>query len=439
MRKIFLIAQREYAQVVKKKSFLVGILLTPALMGSFMLLPAWFANRGASNTLHLAVIDQGGEGMGNDFARSLNEYKLENSDKPYYSVDGVFEVSAADSARFRVVYDSLSTAIANKDIKYFLVVKPGVISFPNDSMFLVADNEDFRSVGRFETQLSNLVSSSRLRQSKINLPVDSILALTRRIDLARRDTTGQAIDPRVKLFASFTIVMIIYMMILTYGQTVMRSVIDEKTSRIMEVMVSSVSPFQLMAGKLVGLGAAAFTQVAVWIVLGIVMLGVSTSMAIQIDPSIMRVVFNPFMVVSFALFLVGGYFLYSTMFALLGSIVNSDKEAQNFLFPIVIMLVLPVMIGMSIMQDPNSTLAVTLSLIPFFSPTMMVMRIAVLAPTATTLSPFSGILAQAILSFGLLALAVIGMIWLSGRIFRVGILMYGKRPTLPEIIKWVRY
>ncbi len=439
MRKIWLIAQREYAQVVKKKSFIIGILLTPAMMAVFMLLPAWLANRSSSDTLQLAVIDQGGQGIGRRFAMSLDTIKLADNVTHYYKVTQVFEFSNNDTSRFRFLYDSLSGAVSARTIRYFLVVKPMAERAPSDSMFLVANNEDFKSIGRFETSLSNIVSSARLTESSINLPVDSVLKLTERIDLARRDTTGQAVDPQVRLFASFIIVMIIYMMILTYGQTVMRSVIDEKSSRIMEVMVSSVTPFQLMAGKLFGLGAAAFTQLAVWIVLGLLMLGVSGALSLHIDPSIMRVVFNPILVIFFSLFLLGGYLLFSTLFAVIGSVVNSDKEAQNFLFPIVMVLILPVILGMSIMQDPNSVMATTLSFIPFFSPTMMVMRIAVIAPTMTGVGGMTGILGQAILSFALLVLAIIGMIWLSARIFRVGILMYGKRPTLPEIIKWVKY
>jgi ABC-2 type transport system permease protein len=436
---MWLIAQREYAQVVKKKSFIIGIFLTPALMAAFMLLPAWFANKSAADTEAVAIIDQGGEGIGRQFAESLKEYKLDKIDKPYYKVAGTFELPAGDTDRYRVVYDSLAAVMSERELKYFLVVRPAAAKAPNDSLILVTNNEDFRSMGRFETQLSNIVSSIRLKESSINLPVDSVLKLTEHIDLRRRDTTGTAVDFRVKYFGAMIIVMLIYMMVLMYGQTVMRSVIEEKNSRIMEVMVSSVSPFQLMAGKLIGLGGAALTQVAIWIALGLAMLTASGALALQLDPSVLRVVFNPMVVVFFALFLIGGYFLYSTLFALIGSLVNNEKEAQNFMWPIVLSLVLPLMIGISVVQDPSSTLAVTLSLIPFFSPTMMTMRIIFMAPTTTEYSLFSGILGQAILAFILLVLAIILMVWIVGKIFRVGILMYGKRPTLPEIIKWVKY
>lgn len=437
MGKTLIILKREYAQIVQKKSFILGILLTPVIMALFMLLPAWLADKKAIDPEPIAIMDAGGEGIGEQFAAALDKYRLDDG-RPYYKVKQTF-TSFEGPARFQQIYDSLSLDIADLGVRYFLVIRPAAAAVPNDSIFLVANNEDFRSMSRFETELSNIVSSKRLKASTVNLPIDSVLALTARIDLSRRDTTGSAVDFRVKYFSALVFVMLIYMMIFGYGQTVMRSVIDEKNSRIMEVMVSSVTPFQLMAGKLLGLGAAALTQVAIWIVLGLGMLGFSNSMAIQIDPSIMRVVFSPMIVVFFALFLISGYLLYSAVFALLGSIVNSEKEAQNFMFPVVICLILPMMVGLAVVQDPNSTLAVTLSMIPFIAPTMMVMRIVFIAPTTTEFSLFSGILGQSILSFLLVVVAIIGMVWLCAKIFRIGILMYGKRPTLPEIIKWIKY
>jgi len=134
-----------------------------------------------------------------------------------------------------------------------------------------------------------------------------------------------------------------------------------------------------------------------------------------------------------------GYILYSTIFSLIGSIVNNEKEAQAFIFPVTMSLILPVMIGIHIVQEPNSTLSLALSYIPFFAPTTMMMRIIFVAPTVTEYSFFSGILGESILSFLILVVSTLIIIWLTARIFRVGILMYGKRPTLPEIVKWIKY
>ena len=144
-------------------------------------------------------------------------------------------------------------------------------------------------------------------------------------------------------------------------------------------------------------------------------------------------------VVFFVLFMIVGYLLFSTIFALIGSIVNNEKEAQSFIFPITMSLILPVMVGIHIVQEPNSTLSLALSYIPFFAPTTMMMRIIFLAPTVTEYSLFSGILGESILSFIILVISTLIVIWLTAKIFRIGILMYGKRPTLPELVKWIKY
>jgi ABC-2 type transport system permease protein len=219
----------------------------------------------------------------------------------------------------------------------------------------------------------------------------------------------------------------------------MRSVIEEKGSRIMEVLMSSVSPFQLMMGKVLGLGAATFTTLLIWAALGVLFYFGKGSMVGGDTTAVEQMIFNPAIAVIFILNMVVGYLLYSTLFALVGSIVNSEKEAQGFVMPIVMMLMLPVIVGIAIIQEPNGTLATTISMIPFFAPTMMTMRAIFVIPSLTHISVFSGIIAQAGISLILMALTTVAMIWVTGRIFRIGILMYGKRPTLPEVVKWVKY
>ncbi len=436
MSKFWVVFKREYAQVVKKKSFLIGIFLTPALMAGFMLLPAMLANKKSSVAEKLAVIDQSGRGVGQSFVESLKQYTLDDSGKPYYDVIGIYELSDAENDRFSALEDSLRESIVGEELKYFLVIKPGA-HLCDTCMYLVTNSDNFRSIDRFESRLSDILSAARLQDSDVNLGIDSVLSLTRRLNLPTRDAKGLSLPFMVKYMGALIFVMLMFGMILGYGQMVMRSVIEEKTSRIMEVLVSSVTPFQLMLGKILGLGAATFTQAAVWVILGA---GIySMRGMVNIDDSIDRLVFNPAIVIFFVLFLITGYLLFSTIFAFIGSIVNSEKEAQNFVFPITMSLVMPVMIGIYIIQEPNSTLSVVLSMIPFFTPTMMTMRLIFLAPTLESYSLFSGIMMQASIGFIIVVLSVIGMIWLTSKVFRIGILMYGKRPTLPEILRWVKY
>ncbi len=436
MSKFWVIFKREYAQVVKKKSFLVGVLLTPALLAGIAVVPALLAMRGASETEQLAVIDQSSNDLGERFAKALEQYKLDDEETSYYNVQARIEIDPLDETRFTEVHDSLAHLISEKQLKYIVVFKPKAHR-SDTGVFVVTNSDNFRTFNRFERRISDVLSSVRLNESNVNLSVDSVLHLTRRIDLSIRDAKGESVPFEVKYFSAVIFILIMFAMMIGYGQMVMRSVIEEKNSRIMEVLISSVSPFQLMFGKVMGLGAATLTQIAVWFLMGAgiyVMKG-----TLDISPSVDRVLFNPVIVIFFILFMISGYLLFSTIFALIGSIVNSEKEAQNFVMPVTLTLVLPLILAMYIIQEPNSTVSIVLSLIPFLTPPMMTMRVIFVAPTLSEYSLFSGIVGEAALGFILVCLTVVVMVWLTAKIFRIGILMYGKRPTLPEIVRWVRY
>jgi ABC-2 type transport system permease protein len=438
MSKFLTILKWEYAQVVKKKSFIIGIFLTPAIMAVFVFLPSYFARQQSSVSESVAIIDAGGQNFGDRFVEQLKTFKLEGKDEAAFTLSKLFTVPPGDSAQLRKIEDSLRGEVNQKGLKYFLVLLPNA-EMNDSNLYLVTNSSNFSTLRRFENSLSTILSTRRLEISNVNAPVDSVLNLTRRVDLAIRDTKGTSIPFEIKYFSALILVMLIYMMILTYGMMVMRSVIEEKNSRIMEVMVSSVTSFQLLMGKVIGLGAAAFTAVLIWIGLGAVMYFASGAFAIPIDPSISRLIFNPVVVVFFVLYLVSGYLFYSTIFALIGSIVNTEKEAQNYIMPITICIILPVILGISVVQDPYTPIALVMSFIPLFTPTMMMMRIVFIAPTATHYSLFSGILGESILAFIIIVLSIFGIIWLAAKIFRVGILMYGKKPTLAELVKWIKY
>ena len=438
MHKFWVVFKSEYVQVVKKKSFIIGILLTPALMGVFTFLPSYLARKTAGSTEHLVIIDQSQLKAGEQFAKAMATYLLEDGQTPHYIVDTLFELEKTAVESFEKIIDSLKMALNNDEIKYIMVFKPG-FEESDSNMLLVSNSEGIRTVNRFEEEVSRLAATKRLESSNINLSVDSVLTLTRNVNIPQQDAKGESVDFKTKWIASMMFVMVIYFIIIGYGQVIMRSVIEEKSSRIMEVLVSSVTPFQLMLGKVLGLGGATLTQLLIWLILGAFVYAGSGAMAIAIDPGISHVVFNPVVLIFFGLFLIFGYMMFSTLFALIGSIVNSDKEAQSFIFPVTMLLILPFIIGISIIQDPNSDMARYLSMVPFFTPTLMMMRIIFIAPSATHYSLFSGILGEATLAFIILLLTTLAVIWVSARIFRVGILMYGKRPTLAEIVKWVRY
>jgi ABC-2 type transport system permease protein len=436
MSKMLVVLKREYLQVVKSKSFLIGIVLAPLFMIAIVILPMWLAGAKSSSGEKLSIIDQSGEGIGRKFVKAIKEYKLEDSDKDYYILKDLVEIEPGDDISLNFFMDSLRTQIIDQQLKYFLVIRPDA-HLLDSNIYLVTNSDNFVSFSRFERKVSNVLSTMRLEASDINISIDSALIITRRIDLAVQDAKGEAIPFQIKYFSAIIFAGIIMGMILAYGQLVMRSVIEEKNSRIMEVLVSSVSPFQLMFGKVLGLGAATFTQVAVWVAVGSLIY--SQKAALDISPSIDRILFNPVIVIFLALFLISGYILFSTLFALIGSMVNSEKEAQGYVMPISLVLVAPFILGLSIVQDPNSTLAIVLSMIPIMAPTMMMMRLVFIVPTLSEYSLTSGIVGEAIISLAIVVVTILGTVWLTAKIFRVGILMYGKRPTLPEIIRWVRH
>ncbi len=438
MHKFWIVLKNEYLQVVKKKSFIVGIFLTPVLMGVFTLLPSYLARKTASAAEHLVIIDQTQLKAGEEFAEALETYKLEDGETSHYIVDTLIELESTATELYQNNLDSLITVLNSDKIKYIMVLKFG-FEQSDSNLLLVSNSEGMRTVNRFEEEVSRLAATKRLEGSSINLSVDSVLSLTRSVSIPQQDAKGESVGFQTKWFASMMFVMVIYFIIIGYGQVIMHSVIEEKSSRIMEVLVSSVTPFQLMLGKVLGLGGATLTQLFIWIFLGALVYVGSGAMALAIDPGISHVVFNPVVLVFFGLFMIFGYLMFATLFLLVGSVVNSDKEAKNFIFPITMLLVLPLMIGISIIQDPHSDMARYLSMVPIFTPTLMMMRIVFIAPSATHYSLFSGILGEATLAFILLFVTTIAIIWVSARIFKVGILMYGKRPTLAEIIKWVKY
>jgi ABC-2 type transport system permease protein len=438
MRKFLVILQREYAQLVHKKSFLFTTLLTPFLMAAMMFLPAFLMQKGSNKIEAYAVIDRDGHGLGRELATGMAGYRLSDTTRPAFELDTLLDMPVSDSASYRVAYDTLVQDIRDGSLTFLLIIRPEP-HLADSNLLLVTNSDNIRSIGRFEYQLGQALSRRRVDVSKINIPIDSVLALTRNIDLPRQDTKGESVSPEVKFMFGMTLMMLIYMLILINGQWMMQAVIDEKSARIMEVLVSSASPFQIMAGKIFGSGLAALTQVAIWIAGGAAMMAFATSTGTELDPAVVKVVFNPATIICFAVFLVLGYLLFSTVFALIGSMVNSTKDAQPLMMPVIIVLFLPgMMIGMAALQMPDEGWIRAVSFIPTYTPLVMMIRVAVLAPSFEGNPLLSPIMIEAMISMVGLIIALAFTIWISARVFRIGILMYGKRPTLPEVMHWIR-
>jgi ABC-2 type transport system permease protein len=231
--------------------------------------------------------------------------------------------------------------------------------------------------------------------------------------------------PAVFLMAVVQVVLL-YTTLLMYGVSVMRSVIEEKSSRIVEVLLASATPQQLMIGKILGVGAAGLTQAAIWATAGAIVSAPTMFAMKSIAPSV-RIPLPA--LIAFPVFFLLGYLLFSCTFAALGAAVNSEQEAQQFQTIVILPIILPMILMTFVIREPNAPLSVALSLFPLTAPILMYLRILVRQPPAWQIAT----------SIGLLLLAIWGLVSLAARIYRVGILMYGKRPTLPEIIKWVKF
>jgi ABC-2 type transport system permease protein len=218
---------------------------------------------------------------------------------------------------------------------------------------------------------------------------------------------------------------ILFSIIMAYGQLIMRGVIEEKNSRIVEVLISSTDTQTLFYGKIIGIGLAGLTQVGIWMLLAVYFMRGSL---LGIDRGVLQFL-TPELAIYFIIFFVIGYFMFSILFSIVGASVNTDQEAQQFAAPLTYLLIIPFIVGVMVTQNPNTPFVVLASLFPLFTPTLMFMRISIAVPA------FGQILLSIVLSIAF----TMFLAWLGAKIFRVGILMYGKKPSVKEIMRWVKY
>jgi ABC-2 type transport system permease protein len=277
-------------------------------------------------------------------------------------------------------------------------------------------------------KLETIVIARRL--SKEGLDYDRVLALTGRLELNEQKLTKSGVLEEKELAAKFIVVvafvLILYMTLLSWGISVQRSVIEEKSSRVIEVMLSSLEPRDLFMGKIIGLGGLGLTQIAIW---AIILLFAALSSSIAYTEALKYVNVSVSDVAYFLLFFVLGFLLYSSIFTIVGAVCSTEQDAQQLQGIIMLPLIVPIMLVFFVIQNPTSTFAVVLSLIPFFTPMLMLARALVSDPSAWEVA----------LSVSLLVATIYGVIVFSARVFRVGILMYGKRPSLREVFRWFRY
>lgn len=430
-RKIWIILRSEYRRRVRSTAFILTTLLMPFGLLLLMTLPGVIGYFAAtqSGTSRVAVADRtGGPVVERLQAQADARYQFEVVDAP------------ADSLR-RAVRDGIYDG--------YLELPAALLDGEGEAAYYVKEGGGVIS----RTQLSDLVDDAvqQVRLAQVDAPPEVTDILGTSVAFTSRTLTEEgATESNTFLYSAvgYGMAFLIYFVVFFYGQYVMQGVIEEKSSRVVELIVSSARPFELLMGKVLGIGAMGLTQMVVW---GAMILGGTAAAgsvaALFVDPSMLDLPegasqaavreavgtqipsVDPGLVAWFILFFLGGYLLYASLYAAVGSAVEQMQDAQNLLLPLTLPLLIPLMFIFFIIESPNATLSVVLSMVPFFAPILMITRLAI-----TDVA-----LWQPVVAYLLLAGTFVGAIWASARIYRVGILMYGKTPSLRELARWITY
>ena len=436
MSKIGIIIGREFNERVRKKSFIITTILMPLLMIGLMAAPTLMMLFAKGDTKTFVVLDESG----------VIAPKLSGDEEVIFSTGDC----------------TLEQARANEDIFGVLWIGADIVDNPTSAKLYTNSSSSMSLESNISSQMERIIEQERLKRYEIdNLEqiIEDVQAnvtlTTYRNDLLEEGQDEEATSSSVAYLLGLVLGMMLYMFLLIYGSMVMTSVIEEKGSRVLDVLVSSVKPFELMLGKILGVASVAVTQIAIWAVLvcslsavvlpslmpedmmqtvAAVEAGTMTSAQAGIDADMLSAVAlatDPvrlvMMFVWLVLFLVGGFLFYSAMFAAVGSAVDSIQDANQLQTPITVPIILALILAMSVFNDPDSALAFWGSVIPFTSPVVMMARIPFGIPTW-----------QIVLSLVVLYISVMGMAWVAGKIYRVGVFMHGKKPSLKELLMWIK-
>ena len=417
MRKVWAVVRREFIERIRTKWFWVSAILGPLFFAALFFLPLLLARGGG--TKHIAVVDGTTSGFGARAAAALGSGKT-------------FRVARV--AAGAGVIDSLTREVGTKRLDGLLIVSDTTVQ-TGAAEYRASNVSSFKAIEELRRVLTTLALSTRLEGAGVNPDVVARAQIRINLDtkkISRGKTTGESSGQSFSL--AYFMATLLYMAIILYGVNVMSSVLEEKTTRVVEVLVSSLRPSQLMLGKLVGVGAVSLFQFLIWGVSAQLLLSRRTALAGRLSgvEEVGEVFQVPHVSAAtaaiFLAYFLGGFFLYSAMFAAVGAISSNEQEARQAQMPVALMLMVAFFSMFGMLNDPGSTYAVTLSLFPFTSPIAMPVRWA--AGSLPTMELAGSLL--------LLVLAIGGVTWVAARIYRVGILMTGKRPNFKELVRWVR-
>jgi ABC-2 type transport system permease protein len=418
MDKLKAIIKREYLTRVRSKGFIIGTILSPLFMSSFILIPILLGRSAGPDKYQIVALDQSGDAQ---LFESLNlALAPAKPGQPRYELSRE-EINSQEELESR--RQVLSERIADKQIDGYFILPPDTLR-QEEIKFYAKNAGGFSSLARLEGALRNAISERRIALE--GLDANRIRNLTKGVELTVVNERGESEGGRIMV--AFILVIFIYITVLLYGVTVMRGVMEEKQSRIIEILLASVKPFDLMFGKVIGIGLVGLTQYLVWAVFGLALSALSAAGAIAVAGFGMPKI-SVSLMIFFMVYYLLGYFLYAAVYAMIGAIVSSEDDGQQLLLPVSMTFALSFVLSTLALGNPNGVAVTILSLIPFFGPSVMFLRIALGAAPAWQIAA----------SIILLVATIVAVTWVAAKIYRVGVLMYGKRPTLPELARWLRY
>jgi ABC-2 type transport system permease protein len=426
-QKLYLIFKREYVTRIRTKAFIISTILAPVAIIVLLAVPIILQLTETKQSQVIGIQDQVG---------TVLPRLIENNPDRYVPVP-------------IVETDSLRRLVLRGNIDGYIIITEANVIDNQEVELLYTGSGGISLISDIRGDIRSALQNERLDRAEVGDVVKDILAMRSQLRTRKITETGEETQDTLALFMiGYVMCFIIYGAMFGYGAIIMRSVIEEKTNRIIEVITSSVKPFELLMGKVLGVGALGLTQFSIWSLSSAGLLAIAAPVAamfmgssggsdMTVDAGTQATAELPFEIpsigaelwITFILFFLLGYLIYSALFAAVGSAVDSESDSQQLMLPIMIPIILPMLFLGRVAQDPDSTFSIITSLIPFFSPMLMPVRVAM---TSVPLWEYS-------LSIVLMSATFLGLIWLSSRIYRVGILMYGKKASFSEMVKWIRY
>lgn len=448
MNKFLAVVKHEYKKVVFKWTFLIGTLLFPLFAIGFAVVPALIFSIKGEPT-RIAVVDKTGKVAPRLKANLSADKMREKAEKA--TKDAMQELTVSqeekmkrDLARFEdsfvfTDYDAngksieqiereLGGRIAGGELDAYLIIPENYADTKADFQFFSRKSGDFIINETLQDALNDAVRSQRLADA--NISEDKLKELSGGVNwkVAKVDETGEKSDDDTGFWAGFVIAFMIYLNLAIYGQMIMSTVVEEKETRVAEILFSSAKPFELMMGKLVGVGLAGLTQFAIWIISAAIAVAFALPYLLAADSGLSIPSITVLDIVYFLIYFLLGFFLYASIFALIGSMVTTVQEGGQFAFLPVMLMLAGFYFSFAVIRDPNSPLSIWASILPFVAPMTMPIRIL------SEMPPLWQIIASILVNLA----TITGLIWLASRVYRVGMLMYGKRATIPEVWKWIR-